>query len=347
MHLREPTRRGLLTEAAVLGVALTVGGQSPWARAAVAYEFITEVNVNRALVERIESAVRGLASQSSSADTSKTLGLLNGLASLIYALRDRSSLLYRDDLTFLSGLTEALRGLVASQMGQRKEARAYLHYAQQEAIEIGASDLLALVYILRCDIYSAVQQGKSGASHPHILEVMGKAVRLADDAATGPALRTYARLRMAEERAAMGDAPGAMNELEQAHQAWAKAQAGVADLWGMSWTTGLTSAMTANTYVLLGDVPNVADGATLLHEVVDAGLGTVSDRIAALTDLASAMARLKEPGEAARLLETAHNLARQSGRKDRADRIGGVVERDLTPYQAEPSVRRLRELLAS
>jgi hypothetical protein len=128
--------------------------------------------------------------------------------------------------------------------------------------------------------------------------------------------------------------------LDRADRAWSVAQERRGDLYGIAWRgETLHRAFRANTAVLSGQP---AEAVPLLEHVVAGSTG--SNRVAALSDLAAALARLGEVDEAAEMLLVAYMQTRGH---DRARRIRGIRQRDLAGHDTVPAVRRLDEVIAA
>lgn len=326
-----------------LAAAAFVGGQLFWERLSLAQAFNAQYAIGPPLIDALSQTTRELTGQANWAPPHQTLGKLAGLSVLVTEMAERYSP-HQADLFQIVAHIEAVRGLVTHQLGKTDRARYHLGLAEGYAKRVEDGHLRALIRVWRSDIDSAVQAGRWGGSGPQVLDTLLGAARLADTTSRA-GLRTYIAMRLAEEYAAIGQHRNARLELDVAHNAFGAIQGGNGDLYGMTWTERPTLAFAANVYLLLGEHD---DAAMILREVIDRSQpGASSDRIAAMTDLAAAMAQLGELGEACQLLTDAYELASTSGRQDRAVRITGVVEHHLDRWATEPEVQRLHERLAS
>jgi len=188
---------------------------------------------------------------------------------------------------------------------------------------------------------SAVQAGRPGPSDEHVRGQLDLAERMAGSTAP-PAVQALVLLRQAEEHAAAGQVDEALRYLERADTAWAATEGREDGLYGIGWSDGIQHAFRANVMLLAG---RPADAVAILKPVLDAATG--SNAVAAMTDLASAMARLGHPDHAAELLGVAWVSAKHIGLAERGRRIAGVRRRDLTGHEDVPAVRRLDEALAA
>lgn len=347
----EVTRRWFLE------CAMVVGGL-PWAaRAPYARGIVNQVDIDRNLVDALTRVTRHLMAGANGGTPLATLTKLDGLSVLCATSAAQASPLYIADLLQLVGQVEAMQGWVAQTAGRRLLAEARLADADRTAINVGDSELRALIHVWWSDLDSTVQQGR-GEPGPHVvIDHLHMAEQLAAGSEARAGLRAYIYMRLAEEYAVAGPPGTAMRYLEQAHDAWATLQSGQGDLFGSTWTTRITNQFASNVLLLCSADRTGNYSTAWRQETADQALAILqgivasqpdsahSDRIAALTDLAAAMARSGELDESTRLLGSAYTLALQSGREDRRQRVVGVLDRELSAWVGEPAVQQLQELM--
>jgi hypothetical protein len=343
------TRRWFLECAMVVG-ALPWAARSPSART-----FLRQVDIDGNLVDALTRATRQLMAGANSTSPMETLTKLDGLSVLCATSAAQAGALYTAELLQLAAQVEAMQGWVAQTAGQRQQAEARLEDADRTAINVGDPELRALTHVWWSDLHSTVQQGR-GEPSPHIvLDHLHLAEELAGDEARA-GLRAYINMRLAEEHAIAGPPATAMRYVQQAHDAWSTLQGGEGDLFGSTWSERLTYQFMGNVFLLCSadhtsyqadwKRQTASEARSILQGIVDSQPDSAhSDRIAALTDLAAAMARSGELEESTRLLGSAYTLALQSGREDRKQRVVGVLDRELSAWVDEPAVQRLQELV--
>lgn len=340
----------------ILECAMVLGGLHWMARGPRAKSMVNLVDIDGNLVNALTSGTRQLMAGANSVSPLQTLTKLEGLSVLCASAAAQASPLYITDLLQVRAHIEAMQGWVAQTAGQRKQAEGLLTDADQTASDVGDSELRALIHVWWSDLDSTVQQGRAEPGPRVVLDHLHLAEELAGSQARA-GLQAYIHMRLAEEYAVTGPPATAMRYLKQAHDAWSRLQGGQGDLFGSTWSERITDQFTSNVF-LLCSADRTANYSTawrqatadqalaILQEIVASQPdSTDSDRIAALTDLAAAMARFSEVEESTRLLGTAYTLAVQSGREDRKQRVVGVLDRELSGWVGVPAVQQLQELV--
>lgn len=322
-----------------LELLLVLGGMGWAERSSITARLADEAVTGSRLVEQLDRLALDLAAAWDDGQPARLLARVRGLSAVVSELAERAEPAQRAGLQHLAARVAALAGLLSRFVDDDHAAVNHLIAAETWAYEARDDGVLALAMIWRSDVFSAVQAGRGGPSEPFVREQLERAVRLAWGAP--PAVRALALLRQAEEHAVIGATTAAMRFLDMADSVWASAlERRDEGLYGIGWSETIHSAFRANVHVLIG---RPAAAVPLLGPVIVNSWG--SNRIAAVTDYASALARMGEADEAAELLLDALDAARDAGAADRVRRVAGVRQRDLGGHSDVAAVRRLDEAL--
>jgi len=322
-----------------LGLALVLGGFGWSQRHSIAAEVARKAVAGERLVGQLEELTLGMAASWDDGHPAQLQRRLLGFYTILEELAKAPPPAWAGDLAQLAGRNAALLGLMTRVTGHGERSLSYLLAADAWAQEAGDDGLRALIAVWRADVDSTVQAGLAGPSNEFVTDQLDYA--LGWSAAAAPAVRAFVLLRRAEEHAAAGEVAHAYRCLDRAAQADAQVTDRKAGLFGISWSASIMPSFSANVHVLAGE-PAVA--VPILEAVIPAARSN-SNRVAAVTDLASACARLGEVEHAAELLTDALAAAQAGGLQERVRRIAGVADRDLAAHAAVPAVRRLAEAL--
>jgi hypothetical protein len=336
MERRDLLRR-LLVGLATLGVL----GEAD--RLAAAAQMLAAVPPTGAGADALAEVQRGIWLRHHLADPEELYRLLSGFGSVLRSAAEQHGGA-RPEFVRLYAFHDALAGLVAYTAGDRGIAGVHLTASRHNAQSVHDRRLEALALLWGSDLASHVQRGLAGPSPAAVLQALKLAATLS---AEGPAaLRGYVGFRLAEEFAATGQPGAAQRALEWAREALAQPDS--EGLFGRPWPIRVSESFRGNVALLSG-MPGMAEA--ILRPIV-AGLpadartrdgGVSSDGIAAMGDLAAALARQGELDEACQLLGNAWELARDTSMDDRAARLRAIRLRELDGYRAAPAVVRLDE----
>jgi tetratricopeptide (TPR) repeat protein len=239
--------------------------------------------------------------------------------------------------------TAALGGWLAFRLESRSDAHALWAFAAALAEEAGDGPLRAYALISRSNLYSATWRDGQGGDTDTAIALLDAA-----EAATGslssPLLRAWLYARRAEEHAVQGAALGCYADLERAAEALSQASTSN-DGFLRSWNLDQLAAYQGNCAQLLG---RPQEAAMILEEALPRiPPSLISQRCAALTNLASAHAQRSEEGveQACVRLSEALAVAGPAGLAVAQQRILGVRDRRLASLAKLPAVQQLDEQL--
>jgi hypothetical protein len=298
--------------------------------------------LNGELVEQIEAVGRAVWIRWHDVPLTELAVALRGFDSYLNAITVDASPTYRPALLRVSSLNASLAGLVARSLGQSGEAGAWLNRAYADAFAAGDSHRAALALLWQSDIGSSVQRGAAGPSPTRVALLIRRARELCGGTQE---LAGYVEARYAEELAANGDAEDAQWAMERALALLSQPSGD--GLFGRPWRPALTAAFQGNV-ALLSRQPRYA--AHILRPIVE-GLrpdAITSDGIAAMVDLAAALARQRDLEGACGLLTRAWGDSQRAHYHERGDRVRGVWSRELaTTWPTDRRVRRVGELIGA
>lgn len=236
-------------------------------------------------------------------------------------------------LQAIAAETALTAGLLAWFLQQRRQVETYLSIANGYALLAGSGRLHSMALTLRGDLCSVVQSGVEGRS-AEAVELLQAAERAARR--RGPE-RAWALLRLAEEQAVLGKARWTYQHLDTADMV-GHSEAGIFHKW--DWRVHL--AFRGNCERMLGRAERAISLLVCVLESLPAD--TVSNRAAALTDLAPLHCEQGDIEAACATLTQALDLcAERGGLQDRINRAVRVRRRHLARWASHPAVRRLDE----
>ncbi len=250
--------------------------------------------------------------------------------------------LWRRLLSVTAG-TAALAGWVCFIAERRHDAGNRLALAEELAREADDRDTLVLILMLRADLVSAVptggQEGLPELAQRHLDEAVALASSVTPFALLAPVL-----LRRAEEHAYAGQETESLRRLDDSARIVAGSDTRHHYL-RPQWASGpdvdrVLLAIRGNCLQMLGRTQEAID-------LLSAGETRFpGDRMAMLTDLASAHAQQGDLDRACELLSSAADLVTEHGFPVAARRIMGVRRLHLDRWRREPAVSALDERLA-
>jgi transcriptional regulator with XRE-family HTH domain len=266
------------------------------------------------------------------------------LAALQSLIDERSSndSEYRRLVSIASGVA-AVAAWTAMTMEHRRDARAYLVWAEAAAREVDDIDSLMLILLLQADMASPIPSGGLEGQSSTALGKLTEARSLASPT-TPAALHVPVVARIAEEHAFAGEPRPSLAAMEDADRLYAN----IADrdyLLRDAWqpTSGMLAAMRGHGLSLLGEAREAV-------QVITPTVATTrfaGTRAARTADLAAAHAQLGDVDRACELLERSLDVTAGSGELEKARRVAGIRRRYLSGADSDPAVRRLDERLAS
>ncbi len=266
------------------------------------------------------------------------------LAALQSLINERSShdRDYRRLVSIASGVA-AVAAWTAMTMERRRDARAYLAWAESAAREVDDIDTLMLILLLQADMASPIP---SGCLEGYSTTALGKLTEARSLASTNTpaALHVPVVARMAEEHAFIGEARPSLAAMDDADRLYAN----IADrhyLLRDAWqpTSGMLAAMRGHCLSLLGEAREAV-------QVITPTVATsrfAGTRAARTADLAAAHAQLGDVDRACELLEHSLDVTAGSGELEKARRVAGIRRRYLSGAGSDPAVRHLDERLAA
>jgi transcriptional regulator with XRE-family HTH domain len=274
--------------------------------------------------------------------------LLPMLETHLYSLRwrvaERSAggALGRRLLSIAAG-SATLTGWVAFVAERRRDARRHLDLAEALAREADDTEVLVLVHMIRGDLLSTVLSGGRDGI-PQMARRHLDAALMLTSTATPLALRAPGLLRIAEEHAQVRMETESLRYLEQAATVVASAPVGPHYLrpqWGAG--ADVERALVGFRGNCLQMLGRTRDAIELLSAAETRFPG---DRMAMLTNQASAHAQEGDLDRACELLISAADLATEHDLPVAAGRIVGVRRRHLDRWEHEPAVATLDERLS-
>jgi transcriptional regulator with XRE-family HTH domain len=249
---------------------------------------------------------------------------------------------YRRLMSIASGVA-AVAAWTAMTMEHRRDARAYLVWAESAAREVHDTEALMLILLLQADMASPIPsaglEGYSSAALGKLTEARSLA-----GPSTPAALQVPVAARTAEEHAFMGDGPLSMASMDEADRLYASLPNRdyfLRDAWQP--TSGMLPAMRGHCLSLLGE----SNEAVRVITPTVATTRFAGTRAARIADLAAAHAQLGEVDRACELLEQSLDVTAGSGEVEKARRVAGIRRRYLSSADNDPAVRRLDERLAA
>ena len=229
-----------------------------------------------------------------------------------------------------------LAGWLYMEAGDRANARARLGLAEELASGAHAEALRAQVMTVSSYLDTGVSARRASR---RALTALDEAAAIAPGGAG--LIRGYIHARRAEERAAGGDASGALDDLDSAQGAIESGRVDPDALYAYRLDELWIDAYRASVHRLLG---RPAEAATAAGRALPS-LHTRA-RPAVLSDQAAAMAQGGELDAACATLVQAVEVMRTSGYLTYWDRVRGI-RAELEPHAGAPAVRRLDEVLAA
>jgi transcriptional regulator with XRE-family HTH domain len=329
----EVSRRGLLRIAAV--------GTASLAGMTVDTERLLHRSLDEELIRNWQERVKNLAAARSLQPPRE---LLPEIETFLLTLERRvqegsGSDPLRKRLLSITASTSAVAAWVSLMAERRPETRAYLDQGEALAREIGDSDLLILLLMLRADHLSAVLAGGEGGYPEQARRCLDEAMSLASPSTPLP-IAVPAYLRAAEEAAFIGREDETLRLLDQGGELVERSRIREHPL-RHAWQETGVAAHSGSAFQLLGRA----------REAIEA-LGPIKSpfpchRPILAADLAAAHAQAGEIEEACRLLTEALVEAIGHGHIEAAGRIQGVRRRCLADRGDEQAVRDLDEVIAS
>jgi transcriptional regulator with XRE-family HTH domain len=249
---------------------------------------------------------------------------------------------YRRLVSIASGVA-AVAAWTAMTMEHRRDARAYLAWAESAAREVNDVDALMLILLLQADMASPIPSGGLEGYASVALGKLTEARSLAGPT-TPAALQVPVIARMAEEHAFMGEARPSLTAMDDADRLFANLANRdylLRDAW-QPWS-GMLAAMRGHCLSLLGEAREAV-------EVITPTIATTrfaGTRAARTADLAAVHAQLGDVDRACELLERSLEVTAGSGEIEKARRVAGIRRRYLGGSGSDPAVRRLDERLAT
>jgi hypothetical protein len=232
----------------------------------------------------------------------------------------------------VAGLSAVLAAWTCYRLDRRRDARAYLDWAERLGREIGENDVLILVLMLRADLASAIPfYGLNGQP-----ELARRKLDEAVSIATGPA-RAPLLLRRAQECAYLGLEHESLGDLDEAQAAAACSGRAL----------GLQEPVPIEPYlgICLQMLGRTAEAVEVMTPLV--GTGVPLQRSSRPITLAACEAQLGNLDAAMDLLGQAMDVIEEHGLAERARRVAGVRHGYLARWSQEPCVRDLDERLAA
>ena len=249
----------------------------------------------------------------------------------------------RRRLLSITAGSEALAGWLCFMMERRADARAHLEHAEPLAREVGDSDTLALILMLRSDLMSPVPTGGQGGFPEQARDRLAEALSVVSDGTPLPILAPLL-LRTAEEAAFVGDEDAALAHLETAGRAvdTVDRRHYLRPTWGQAPDVGrVVRSFEGNIHQMLG---RTGEAIRLLEPALTSRFP--ADQPITLIDLASAHAKEGDLGRAVELLGNAADLVAEHGLPVAGRRLVGVRNQQLARWNGDPTLRELDERIA-
>jgi hypothetical protein len=264
-------------------------------------------------------------------------------------LHDPMSPAHRQQLGPIAAEAAALAGWLAHLLDHQGAARAYFSLARDAARDAMDDTLHALALGSLSQLHSTTPAGGRGGS-PVALRLLEEAnARIGRQAPA--AARAWLGARLAEERAALGDADGYRRHMARAEDAWTS---GVQDEGrGFFSMQGFFAGWDDERFdgyhgvcLLLVERPREAEPYLVRSLQRERARADWRPRATALTDLAAAYAQQREPERACSTAGEALSAATTAGFPMGVQRLRGVRGR-LEPWRTHPDVAELDERLAT
>jgi tetratricopeptide (TPR) repeat protein len=250
----------------------------------------------------------------------------------------------RRRLLSITAGSEALAAWLCFMMERRADARAHLDHAEPLAREVGDTDTLALILMLRSDLMSPVPAGGQGGFPEQARGRLAEALSVVSDGTPLPILAPLL-LRSAEEAAFVGDEDAALAHLETAGRAVdtvGRRHHYLRPTWGTAPNVaGIVRSFHGNIYQMLG---RTGEAIRLLEPALTSRFP--ADQPMTLIDLASAHAKEGDLGRAVELLGNAADLVAEHGLPVAGRRLVGVRSQQLAYWNGDPTLRELDERIA-
>lgn len=240
----------------------------------------------------------------------------------------------RRRLAAVAGETAVLAGWLAFDVHDHARARSYYHVALEAAKEAGDGPLMACV--LGYLSYLHVAEGSLQEAVQLLVEAQSHA------GGANPATRAWLAGREAEDRAAAGDADGAMQALERAHREFERAAPEDERSWTRFLDRSRFGSLTVCTYVRLGHAAAAQAAAEEAMEALPPS--DFKKRSIILADVAGAYARQGDPDRACHLGTEALTIGLTTECRLGMRRLQ-ELRRQLDPWRDAPVVRSLDEQL--
>ncbi len=294
--------------------------------------------------EDFQRLASNLASQ---LDTVAPVNLMPQAYSLLKQAKRHLERVRQVDILVAACNTAIVAGWLSYNVHNRGDARAMWSYAYDLAEQSGSGQLRAYVLGCRSYLFSGVpRRGETWHDASVPISLLDDAIQAAAHTAS-PSLRAWLYARRAEEHAVVGTRDKALHDLTAAFAALGRRIPSLSanDVPILtSWTDARLARYHGSMAQLLGDY---AEAARILRTTLDQLDGTfLPQRAMAMTDLATIYARQdqSEPEKAASLLSEALQISEQTGLTEASMRVA-EARRYLSPWHAEPFVRRLDEQL--
>jgi tetratricopeptide (TPR) repeat protein len=237
----------------------------------------------------------------------------------------------RGRLLSVAGMSAVLAAWTCYRLDRRRDARAYLDWAERMAREINHADVLMLVLMLRADLASAIPTGGLDGQPAVAARLLDEALSLASGPAAAPLL-----LRRAEEHAFLQREHDCRSDIDQAVRAVSSPGPSL----------GLHEPAPVEPY--LGNCLQMLGRPTEAIEVIAplVGTGVLLQQPIRPIMLAACQAQLGNLDAATDLLNKALDIIEEHGLTERARRIAGIRRNRLARWEAEPAVQQLDERIA-
>lgn len=319
----------------VLPPAVEPLGPAPWE--ALSRALKRPAGIDSSAVSHLETRTAGL-HQLEMRIPSRQLadGVASHLNLLAHLLEFAAPMGLRRRLAATAGETAVLAGWLAFDVHDGSRARAYYEVAREAALEAGDGALTACVLGYLSYLYAAE------GSFEEAVRALTEAQLQAGNA--NPATRAWLAGREAEDRAASGDAHGALHALERAHREFARAEPHEERSWTRFLDRSRFGSLTICTYVRLGMAE--AAQAAAVESMEDLPSVDFKKRSIILADIAGAYARRGDPDGACSLGIEALTIGLRTECRLGMGRLQELRE-SLAAWRDAQSVRRLEEQLVA
>jgi tetratricopeptide (TPR) repeat protein len=266
------------------------------------------------------------------------------LALLHQLLLARQPPLHDRELRLAVAEAAILTGWLSYFMERRLEAQAYWTLADTLSKDAGDGPLRAYALTSLASLYSGPSQGRQRGDPELAITLLNEASRRAGSTSS-PYLRAYVWARRAEEHAAAGRARRAHEDIDRGDRAVQEGRH-PDDGFFSDWSPARLAGYRGNCAVLL---ERPAEAISVLEAaLIETPANLVPQRAGVLADLGAAYAhpKVRQIDQSCALLSESLLTANRGAALERVQRVSGIRERYLQPWEREPAVRRLDEQLA-